>query len=238
MTKHIELLKNYSAKRILDVGTGRGEFLKVIEEGFSEYNELVGIDIKDTGFELAREGLKNSEKVQLLVMNSDEMTFEDNSFDAVCISNSLHHLPVDTNTLNEMKRVLKPDGLLIINEMYCDNQTKEQMGHVTIHHYMGMIDTLTGIVHRTTYKKNDIIKLAENNGLEILATEEKIDDRKEFKVKEELNMLTAAVDRSLERIKERPEYRTMRLVAKDVKEKLLKDGIQGATQLLLVCKLV
>ena len=46
-------------------------------------------------------------------MNAENLQFEDESFDTVCIPHSLHHLASINKVLAEMKRVLKKYGNFI-----------------------------------------------------------------------------------------------------------------------------
>jgi ubiquinone/menaquinone biosynthesis C-methylase UbiE len=54
--------------------------------------------------------------VTFLEMDTECLKFEDDTFDAVCISYSLHHLENIDRVSAEMKRVLKPDGILLFRK--------------------------------------------------------------------------------------------------------------------------
>ncbi len=56
---------------------------------------------------------------------------------------TLHHLSDKTKVIEEMKRVLKTNGIFIINEMFCDYQNEAQMSHVYVHHIGADIDRIT-----------------------------------------------------------------------------------------------
>ena len=51
--------------------------------------------------------------IRFSVEDATALSFEDNSFDAVIISNALHIMPDPANVLSNISRVLKPHGLLI-----------------------------------------------------------------------------------------------------------------------------
>ena len=51
--------------------------------------------------------------VDFSVEDATALSFEDNSFDAVIISNALHIMPEPERALSEIRRVIKPGGLLI-----------------------------------------------------------------------------------------------------------------------------
>ena len=56
---------------------------------------------------------KASGNILFSVEDATALSFEDNSFDAVIISNALHIMPNPVKVLSEISRVLKPNGLLI-----------------------------------------------------------------------------------------------------------------------------
>jgi ubiquinone/menaquinone biosynthesis C-methylase UbiE len=107
---------NFSGKKVLDVGSGNGYVLaKYALEGADVY----GIDITQAGVELCRK------RFNLLNLNGDfrvadaqEIPFEDNSFDCVCSMGVLHHVPDTQRALDEIFRVLKPGGRLIVMFYY------------------------------------------------------------------------------------------------------------------------
>lgn len=52
--------------------------------------------------------------VQLVVGDADDLPWKNNSFDLVVCNSSFHHFPEPTRVLNEINRVLKPAGRIII----------------------------------------------------------------------------------------------------------------------------
>lgn len=240
MKKVIEKLKNISGGIVLDVGTGSGEFLEILHENLKDYSELIGIDVEDKNIEKVQERFKE-ENIKIMKMDAANMEFEDNSVDTICISNTLHHLKDPHEILCEMKRVLKPGGTFIINEMFCDNQNEKQLSHVYIHHFSADIDTLLGRYHGRTYKKQDIIELAKKEELDISDVIEYTYDEEETdeaSSKEEIDSLVNVVDRIVHRVKEYSQYEEFKTRGEEIKERLLKNGISGATELMVIGKKV
>lgn len=230
-----------SGGKILDVGTGDGSFIRTFTELFKDYIEVIGIDSSENAFNVAKERFMD-DNVTFMKMDAANMTFEDNSMDTVCISNTLHHLSNMNDVLKEMLRVLKPGGLFIINEMFCDNQSNKQLSHVYIHHLFGEIDTLLGNYHSSTFERQALINIAENIGLKIEDTfeyntaqeqEVKSTDKDE---KETLDICFSSMDKRVESIKEMPEYNNIKDNISELKEKLYKVGILGATELVILGK--
>lgn len=94
-------------------------------------------------------------------MDGESMGFGAGSFDTVCISYALHHLDDVDAVLTEMRRVLRPDGRFIIQELYCDgDKTEAQKVDELEHEWCAMIDNLLGFTHNKAYTKQRIMDMA------------------------------------------------------------------------------
>lgn len=154
-----------SGGRVLDVATGDGTFIQTLMKNLRDYESFVGIDISAEEVEPAREKLKE-EPVEILEMNAESLEFENEHFDSVCISYSLHHMVRLNEVLAEMNRVLKPDGHFIVTESYCDgDQTEAQRTGILSHHWDAEIDSLRGVPHGKTLKRDEIKDALGNLGL-------------------------------------------------------------------------
>lgn len=98
-------------QKILDVGCGFGRNLKAfLEYGLNTY----GFDGSNELLKIAKAQAPKA-KLQFLDLR-EKLPYEDNFFDAIWARNSLHHLePHDLDqALNELRRVLKPNGIIFI----------------------------------------------------------------------------------------------------------------------------
>jgi len=101
---------------VLDVGCGPGAFTCFLAECGAD---MSGIDPNEDRLEkaalLARE---DSYEIDFRVGVAEDLPFEDDTFDIVAFSNSLHHVPVGVipKALEEAARVLGDDGLLYVME--------------------------------------------------------------------------------------------------------------------------
>ncbi len=108
--------KHFVGKRVLDVGSGNGYVLsKYAQEGA----EVAGIDITEAGIDLCRKrfaslGLRG----HFVVGNAEELPFESDTFDCVCSMGVLHHTPDTEKAVDEIYRVLKPGGEVIVMVYY------------------------------------------------------------------------------------------------------------------------
>ncbi len=120
------LYKNYMRQvaglTILDYGCGRGDMaLEYLKNGAAKVN---AIDISDVyvahAEEQAREAGFSPERFDFRVMDAHKLDFPDNSFDIVAGWSILHHLDADT-AMNEIHRVLKPGGRVLLWEPLADH---------------------------------------------------------------------------------------------------------------------
>lgn len=100
--------------KILDVGCGYGRTLNELYQ--KGYRNLTGIDFS-TG--MIERGKTQFPYLNLLVKEGDNIDFPDNHFDAVILFAVLTCIPSDSEQQKliwEIKRVLKPGGILYIND--------------------------------------------------------------------------------------------------------------------------
>lgn len=103
----ISLLKNKSSSKVLDVGCGYGELLKLLkEDGWKSY----GVDTSSTAAKKAREMGLDVFTGELI-----DAGFLDKYFDVVILHHSLEHMHDPTEVLREVHRILKDNGVLIIS---------------------------------------------------------------------------------------------------------------------------
>jgi phosphatidylethanolamine/phosphatidyl-N-methylethanolamine N-methyltransferase len=109
----VELVDAASGNRILEVGVGTGLSLPL----YPRNTKVVGIDISSHMLEKARELVaeEHLDHVEALeVMNAEEMTFPDDSFDSVVAMYVATVVPNRKKFVNEMKRVCKAKGRIVI----------------------------------------------------------------------------------------------------------------------------
>jgi len=160
MEKLSRLLNEQKVLRILDVGTGTGNFVSLITSCYDSFIELVGIDTISGAVKSASEQFKD-DRIRFEVMDGTHMTFDDGYFDVVCLSNSLHHLDDIEQLFIEMGRVLNPKGVIVVSEMICNNLTNKQISHLKIHHFAAKTDRLQGDTHNDTFSDNEIFEMLE-----------------------------------------------------------------------------
>lgn len=130
---------------VLDIGCGNGRnLIPFLERGFP----AVGIDFSKNMIKEAKKFLeKRNLKAKLLVADVLNLPFKDSKFDYIIYVSTLHHLPsrkLRIKSLKEVKRVLKPDGKVLISvwkrrpakyllqRIKCIGEKKKEFGDVWI----------------------------------------------------------------------------------------------------------
>jgi 2-polyprenyl-3-methyl-5-hydroxy-6-metoxy-1,4-benzoquinol methylase len=94
--------------RLLDVGCGVGIFLAMAQErGWDAH----GVDISEAAVQIAR----RRPGVKAVAGTLAEARFPDRSFDVITLLDVFEHFPDPAVELREIARVLKEDGLLLLN---------------------------------------------------------------------------------------------------------------------------
>ena len=96
-------------KTVLELATGTGLIAKHI------VNAAAHIETTDASAEMIAEAKRDnrSAKLYFSVQDMFRLPYANQSFDAVIVSNALHIVPQPEKALQEIKRVLKDDGVLI-----------------------------------------------------------------------------------------------------------------------------
>ena len=103
-----------TGKRVLEYGCGTGSHsLAIARRG----GRVTGIDISEVGISKAREraAAEGVSGAEYLVMDAEQMTFPDDTFDLVIGEGILHHLNLEASYA-EIARVLKPTGQAVFME--------------------------------------------------------------------------------------------------------------------------
>ena len=116
--------------RVLDFGCGPGTIsvglARAVEPG-----ELHGVDMEETQIEIARAAAQAGGHANATFHVGDvtALPFEDNFFDAAHCHAVLMHVPDTRAVLAEVKRVLKPGGIIAGRELFVSSSFLEPGGH-------------------------------------------------------------------------------------------------------------
>ena len=110
-----DFLKGKEYQKLLDIGCGTGYLISMLSKDYNA--EYIGLDLSP---EMINQAIrKNIKNARFIEGRSDELPFEDNTFDIVTCSQSFHHYPETDKPMQEAKRVLKNGGLYILSDTGC-----------------------------------------------------------------------------------------------------------------------
>jgi demethylmenaquinone methyltransferase/2-methoxy-6-polyprenyl-1,4-benzoquinol methylase len=112
-------LKKYNPKLILDIAAGTADMC-IKSYQYLKPEQVTGIDISSNMLEMGRVKIANanlSDKINLEVQDCSTLTFADESFDAATIAFGIRNFEKLNESLQQIHRVLKPNGHLLILEM-------------------------------------------------------------------------------------------------------------------------
>lgn len=114
-----DIVQFCSAGRLIDIGTGPGRLLIGLHQ-LAAGLQLTGVDISQAMVIEAKKnmdaaGLSNT--VNICQAGAKKLPFEDNYFDIVISTGSLHHWKEPLECMKEIHRVLKPGGTVLLYDL-------------------------------------------------------------------------------------------------------------------------
>ena len=116
--KAIRELNSLQPKVILDVATGTADLAIEANKQLSP-DKVIGVDISNEMLEVGRKKLstkKLDNSIELLLGDSENLPFPDNTFDAVTVAFGVRNFENLEIGMKEMNRVLKPGGMVVVLE--------------------------------------------------------------------------------------------------------------------------
>jgi ubiquinone/menaquinone biosynthesis C-methylase UbiE len=107
-------------KKLLEVGCGVGAQTEILLKRYPQVN-ITGIDLSQVQIQQALKHLANyveNNRVNLSVENAEEMSFSSNQFDGAVLIWFLEHVLNPVKILKEVRRVLKPGGVISCSEVF------------------------------------------------------------------------------------------------------------------------
>ncbi len=115
--KVVKMIAETQPEKILDIATGTGDFAIMLAE--IKPKKIVGLDISKGMLEVGKEKVKEKgldNLIEMVLGDSENLPFEDNSFDAVTVGFGVRNFEDLDKGLQEINRVLKPGGIFVVLE--------------------------------------------------------------------------------------------------------------------------
>ncbi|MFX1495681.1 MAG: methyltransferase domain-containing protein [Promethearchaeota archaeon] len=107
---------------IVEIGPGKGSYTKTIAKSILPDGKVYAIDIQESVINQLKKRVEKENIMNIIPKIDDayELSFEDESIDRVLMIACLPEIPEPIRVLKEIKRVLKPDGIISLSEMLPD----------------------------------------------------------------------------------------------------------------------
>jgi len=121
--KVVQIVSKNNPQQILDIATGTGDLALMMSTLAPE--KIIGLDISEGMLSVGKEKISKAQlndKIEMVVGDSEDIPYADNTFDAITVSFGVRNFANLDKGLGEIRRVLKPGGILVILET--SNPTK------------------------------------------------------------------------------------------------------------------
>jgi demethylmenaquinone methyltransferase/2-methoxy-6-polyprenyl-1,4-benzoquinol methylase len=126
----VDILTKKHPKTILDIATGTGDLaINLVKTGA---DKIVGLDISPGMLEVGKEKVadkKLGDTIEMVVGDSEKLPFSDNSFDAVTVAFGVRNFEDLEKGLQEIYRVLVPQGTFVVLETSVPTKTPYKQGY-------------------------------------------------------------------------------------------------------------
>lgn len=128
--KAVQLVADTNPNIILDIATGTGDLAINLAETNAE--KIIGLDISEGMLNVGKEKILNKslqDTIEMVVGDSENLPFEDNTFDAITVGFGIRNFETLEKGLAEILRVLKPGGIFVILETSVPTKTPFKQGY-------------------------------------------------------------------------------------------------------------
>lgn len=129
VARHNWIIDRVVGNNLIDVGCSGGLALYLAANKYNAINELVGVDTCADTLKLASERLAKftDKKIRLHNTDASKIPEPNDNFDCAICGETLEHVHDDWKTINEIRRVLKPGGTLLLSVPKDGHLSKEHI---------------------------------------------------------------------------------------------------------------
>lgn len=133
----VAIIKKREPKNILDIASGTGDLaINLVKTGAEK---IVGLDISPGMLEVGREKVLErnlGNKVEMILGDSENLAFDENTFDAVTVAFGVRNFETLEKGLAEILRVLKPNGTFVVLETSVPTKFPYKQGYTIYTKYI------------------------------------------------------------------------------------------------------
>lgn len=128
--KVVDIVAQHQPKNVLDIATGTGDLAISLAKTSAE--EIIGLDISPGMLDVGRQKItqkKLDSKIKMIVGDSENLPFDNDSFDAITVAFGVRNFENLEKGLAEILRVLKPNGVFVILETSVPTKAVYKQGY-------------------------------------------------------------------------------------------------------------
>lgn len=107
---------------VIEIGPGKGSYTKAVAKKVEPNGKVFAIDIQKSIITRLKKKIKkeNIQNIIPKIEDANNLSFEDESVDRIFAITCLPEIPDPVRVLREFKRILKPDGIISLSELFLD----------------------------------------------------------------------------------------------------------------------
>lgn len=128
--KVVQLVKKAQPKNILDIATGTGDLAINLVQ--TNADKIIGLDISSGMIDVGKLKIEKKslqDKIELVLGDSESIPYQDNTFDAITVAFGIRNFENLEKGLQEIFRVLKPNGTFVILETSIPTKKAYKFGY-------------------------------------------------------------------------------------------------------------
>ncbi|WP_268225288.1 bifunctional demethylmenaquinone methyltransferase/2-methoxy-6-polyprenyl-1,4-benzoquinol methylase UbiE [Sinomicrobium oceani] len=128
--KVVQIVKDTNPETILDIATGTGDL--AINLAQTGAGKIIGLDISSGMLEVGKKKIaekKLEDTIEMVLGDSENLPFEDNTFDAITVAFGVRNFENLEKGLSEILRVLRPGGCFVILETSVPTKPPYKQGY-------------------------------------------------------------------------------------------------------------
>ena len=119
---------NLKSPKICDLCCGSGNTIDLLS---NKSKEIIGIDASEEMIKICNEKFDKKKNIKIILSSVTKIKSEKECFDYVIIRMGLHHIKDKEDVINEIYRILKPKGKIILIDKYYTNRFKYYLTEIS-----------------------------------------------------------------------------------------------------------